>query len=49
MNVRENQTHEKRPPAELMSKAESLKKTKNTISNSFFKRIISLLKKEEVI
>lgn len=48
MDVIENQTYEKRT-AKLMSKAEPLKKTKNTISNSFFKRIISLLKREEVI
>ena len=51
MNVEEKQTnHENRKAAVPKSKADSsLKKAKPEISNSFFQRIISLLKKEELI
>ncbi|MEC3874543.1 hypothetical protein [Chryseobacterium salviniae] len=40
---------EKRGNVLSKDKAESQKKTKPEISNSFFQRIISLLKKEELI
>jgi len=50
MNVGENQIRpENRKIAFLKSKTGSLLKSKNEISNSFFQRIISLLKKEELI
>jgi hypothetical protein len=51
MNVGEKLINkENRKTAVLKGKADSsLKKTKPEISNSFFQRIISLLKKEELI
>jgi hypothetical protein len=51
MNAGEKQINkEKQGTALPKSKADSsLKKTKPGISNSFFQRIISLLKKEELI
>ncbi|WP_228404931.1 hypothetical protein [Chryseobacterium wanjuense] len=51
MNAGEKQiTRENQKPAVPTGKAaSSLEKTKPKISNSFFQRIISLLKKEELI
>ncbi|MET3537417.1 hypothetical protein SAMN05216324_11296 [Chryseobacterium limigenitum] len=51
MNVGEKQINTKNQKTAMpLGKADSsLKKTKPEISNSFFQRIISLLKKEELI
>ncbi len=51
MNVGEKQTNTKNQETAMpLGKADSsVKKTKTEISNSFFQRIISLLKKEELI
>lgn len=50
MNVEEKQiSNGNQKTAAPNGKADSLKKTKPEISNSFLKRIISLLKKEELI
>lgn len=51
MNVEEKQINTKNQRASMPQgkTSSSLEKTKPKISNSFFQRIISLLKKEELI